>query len=67
MSQKYSSITNIGMAKRGAGDPALKSKVYTRNDAPNYSDLNATPTIKGIDGKYYTQAYARILIRKKRN
>ena len=35
----------IGMAKRGAGDPALKSKVYTKDDYPNYSDLNATPTL----------------------
>lgn len=56
----------IGMAKRGAGDPALKSKVYTRNDAPNYSDLNATPTIKGIDG-VLRNTYPRILIRKKTN
>ncbi|MBI4778959.1 adenine-specific methyltransferase EcoRI family protein, partial [Candidatus Falkowbacteria bacterium] len=28
----------VGMAKRGAGDPALKSKVYTIKDAKNYSD-----------------------------
>ena len=28
----------IGMAKRGAGDPALKSHVYTKDEYPNYSD-----------------------------
>lgn len=50
----------IGMAKRGAGDPALKSKVYTKNDYPNYSDLNATPTLwkNGI----LKNTYPRILI-----
>lgn len=53
----------IGMAKRGAGDPALKSKVYTKEDYPNYSDLNATPTIFDEDGKLYN-TYPRILIRK---
>ncbi len=40
----------IGMAKRGAGDPALRSHVYTKDEYPNYSDLNATPTI-WVDGK----------------
>ena len=54
----------VGMAKRGAGDPALKSKVYTKNDYPNYSDLNATPTILGIDGLLHN-TYPRLLIRKK--
>ena len=53
----------IGMAKRGAGDPALKSKVYTKADYPNYSDLNATPVII-IDGKP-KNTYPRLLIRKK--
>ena len=48
------------MAKRGAGDPALKSKVYTKNDYPNYSDLNATPTLWGADGKLFN-TYPRIL------
>lgn len=55
----------IGIAKRGAGDPVLKSKVYTKNDAPNYSDLNATPTIKDKDG-VLRNTYPRILIRKKK-
>ncbi len=54
----------IGMAKRGAGDPKLKSKVYTKEDYDNYSDLNATPTLWGDDGKLYN-TYPRILIRKK--
>ncbi|ECH6755934.1 TPA: adenine-specific methyltransferase EcoRI family protein, partial [Salmonella enterica] len=52
----------VGMAKRGAGDPALKSKVYTKGDYPNYSDLNATPVLinKGVP----KNTYPRILIRK---
>ncbi len=53
----------IGMAKRGAGDPALKSKVYTKDDYPNYSDLNATPVI--ISNGIPKNTYPRILIRKK--
>ncbi len=53
----------IGMAKRGAGDPALKSHVYTKDEYPNYSDLNATPTL-WIDGKL-KNTYPRILIRNK--
>lgn len=55
----------IGMAKRGAGDPALKSKIYTINDYSNYSDLNATPTI-WVSGKL-KNTYPRILIRKKQD
>ncbi len=53
----------VGMAKRGAGDPALKSHVYTKDEYPNYSDLNATPTL-WIDGKL-KNTYPRILIRNK--
>ena len=54
----------IGMAKRGAGDPALKSKVYTKDDYPNYSDLNATPTLMDSQGVLHN-TYPRILIRNK--
>jgi len=54
----------IGMAKRGAGDPALKSRVYTKEDYPNYSDLNATPTLRRSDGTLYN-TYPRILIKRK--
>ena len=54
----------IGMAKRGAGDPALKSKVYTKEDYPNYSDLNATPTIMDEAGILHN-TYPRLLVRKK--
>lgn len=54
----------VGMAKRGAGDPKLKSKVYTKSDYPNYSDLNAGPTLMGANGVLYN-TYPRILIRKK--
>jgi hypothetical protein len=53
----------IGMAKRGAGDPALKSKVYTISDAKNYSDLNAGPVLKTPTGLKNT--FPRILIRKR--
>lgn len=51
----------VGMAKRGAGDPALKSKVYTINDSKNYSDLNAGPVLKTTEGLRNT--YPRVLIR----
>ena len=54
----------IGMAKRGAGDPALKSKFYTKDDYPNYSDLNATPTLMDSQGVLHN-TYPRILIRNK--
>lgn len=56
----------VGMAKRGAGDPALKSKVYTKADYPNYSDLNATPTLKDESGNLYN-TYPRVLIRKRKS
>lgn len=54
----------IGMAKRGAGDPALKSRVYTKEDYPNYSDLNAGPTL-WVNGKL-KNTYPRLLIRNKK-
>ncbi len=53
----------IGIAKRGAGDPSLRSKVYTKEDYPNYSDLNATPVI--IQNGVPKNTYPRILIRRK--
>lgn len=53
----------IGMAKRGAGDPALRSKVYTKADYPNYSDLNATPVI--ITDGIPKNTYPRLLIKRK--
>ena len=53
----------VGMAKRGAGDPALKSKVYTIADAPNYSDLNAGPVLVTPTGMINT--YPRILVKRK--
>ena len=54
----------IGMAKRGAGDPALKTKVYTSEDSPKYSDLNAGPVLAKPDGLVNT--YPRILIRHRK-
>ena len=53
----------IGIAKRGPGDPALRSKFYTASDYPNYNDLNATPVI--ITDGIPHNTYPRILIRKK--
>ena len=53
----------VGMAKRGAGNPALKSHVYTKEEYPNYSDLNATPTL-WVNGKL-KNTYPRILIRNR--
>ena len=53
----------IGMAKRGAGDPKLKTKIYTKEDYPNYSDLNAGPVI--IRNGHPQNTYPRILIRRK--
>ena len=54
----------VGMAKRGAGDPALKTKVYTAKDYPNYSDLNAGPVLIKPEGLVNT--YPRILIRHRK-
>ena len=54
----------VGMAKRGAGDPALRSHVYTKDEYPHYSDLNATPTL-WVNGAL-KNTYPRILIRNKR-
>lgn len=54
----------IGIAKRGAGDPALKTKVYTKENYPNYSDLNATPVIIQENG-IPKNTYPRILIKRK--
>lgn len=53
----------VGIAVRGAGDPALKSKVYTIADAPNYSDLNVGPVL--VTPKGLINTYARILIKHK--
>lgn len=52
----------VGMAKRGAGDPALRSKTYTKEDYTNYSDLNAGPTLL-VNG-VLKNTYPRILIKK---
>ena len=54
----------VGMAKRGAGDPALKSHVYTKDEYPNYSDLNAGPAL-WVNGQL-KNTYPRILIRPKK-
>ena len=54
----------IGIAKRGAGDPSLKSKVYTKEQYKNYSDLNAGPVLLKTNGEPYN-IYPRILIKHK--
>ena len=51
----------VGIAKRGAGDPALKTKVYTKQDYDNCSDLNAGPVL--ITNGVPKNTYPRILIR----
>ena len=53
----------VGIAKRSAGDPALKSRVYMKDDYPNYNDLNAAPTLL-VNGVLKI-SYPRILIRHK--
>lgn len=53
----------IGMAKRGAGDPSLRSKVYKKEDYSNYSDLNAGPVLIDNNGNLYN-TFPRILIKK---
>lgn len=42
-----------------------KTRVYTKADFPNYSDLNAGPTLKDASGKLYN-TYPRVLIRKRK-
>ena len=54
----------IGIAKRGPGDPSLRSRVYTADDYDNYSDLNAGPVIIGNDGTP-RNTFPRILIKFK--
>lgn len=53
----------VGIAKRGAGDPALKTKVYRKEEYANYSDLNAGPVI--IKDGTPRNTYPRILIQHK--
>lgn len=53
----------VGMAKRGACDPALQSHVYTKDEYPNYSDLNKGSAL-WVNGRL-KRTYVRILIRNK--
>ena len=50
----------VGITQR---DSPLKTKVYTRDDAPKFADLNARATIRDKDGRLRS-TYARLLIRK---
>lgn len=54
----------LDMGHRGAGSYKYRTKVYTAEDASNYSDLNATTVYVDTDGKY-KNTYFRVLIRNK--
>ena len=51
----------VGMANRGAVDPTLVTRIYTADDYPNYSSLNAGPVL--IQNGEPRNTYTRILIR----
>lgn len=53
----------IGLAKRGGDADKLATKIYTKPEYPNASDLNAGPTL--WDGDRLYNCYARLLIRRK--
>ena len=53
----------IDIAKRGPGDPALRTKVYTKEEYSNYSDLNAGPVL--IENGKLKNTYPRLLIKRK--
>ena len=53
----------VGIAKRGAKDPVLKTHIYTKEEYPNYSNLNAAPTL-WVNGALKI-LYPRILIRRR--
>lgn len=54
----------VGIAKRGAGDPKLRSKVYTKDEYANYSDLNSGTVLKNNNGTLKI-TYQRLLIKRK--
>lgn len=54
----------LDMGHRGAGSYKYRTKVYTVEDASNYSDLNATTVYVDANGKY-KNTYFRVLIRNK--
>lgn len=54
----------LDMGHRGAGSYKYRTKVYTAEDAQNYSDLNATTVYIDANGKY-KNTYFRVLIRNK--
>lgn len=53
----------VDITKRGAGNPALRTKIYTKEDYSNYSDLNGNSVLI-IDGKPKI-IYTRLLIKRK--
>ena len=52
----------VGIGNRW-GTPELKTRIYTKEEFSNYSDLNAAPTI--WKNSELVRTYARIFIRKK--
>ena len=52
----------LGITQR---DSPLKTRIYTKDDCPNYSDMNARATIRDNNGKLHS-TYVRILIRRKK-
>ena len=53
----------VDITKRGAGNPALRTKIYTKENYSNYSDLNGNSVLI-IDGKPKI-IYTRLLIKRK--
>lgn len=54
----------LDMGHRGAGSYKYRTKIYTIEDAPNFSDLNATTVYRDSDG-HYKNTYFRILVRNR--
>ena len=54
----------LDMGHRGAGSYKYRTKIYTIEDAHNFSDLNATTVYRDSQG-HYKNTYFRILIRNK--
>ena len=53
----------VGVTDR-SNDSGIKTKVYTKNDAPNAGDLNARSVIRTNAG--YKATYVRVLIKRRR-
>ena len=56
----------VDFAKRGPSEYIYRTKIYTKKDYSNYSDLNAGPVLKKQNGEL-KNTYPRLLIQRKRN